>query len=64
MTEKEIETLKHENRVLKNRCRVLGQGVLCIFCPMECVNRSADYRGDDTTKEAADDQTDNSDTGI
>ena len=64
MSEKAIKALEHENIVLKNRCRVLGQGVLCIFCPMECENRAADYRGDDTTKEAADDQTDNSDPGI
>lgn len=64
MTESEIEKLQHENKVLKNRCRVLSQGSLCIFCPMECSNRTMQYRGDETTKEAADDQTDNSDPSI
>lgn len=64
MTDIEIKALKHENTVLKNRCRVLSQGSLCIFCSMECPNRTMQYRGDETTKEAADDQTDNSDTCI
>ena len=51
MTESEIEKLQHENKVLKNRCYVLGQGVLCLFCPMECENRTTDYRGDEEHKD-------------
>ncbi len=31
---------------LTNRCRVLSNGTLCLFCPIECNNRKDKYRGD------------------
>lgn len=44
-TDAEIEKLKHENKMLKNRCSVLTGGTMCIFCPYDCENRSKRYRG-------------------
>lgn len=41
----EVEKLRKENRALKNRCRVITQGTMCFFCPMECSNRKEKYRG-------------------
>ncbi len=37
--------LKHYD-ALTNRCRVLSNGTLCIFCPIDCKNRKDKYRGD------------------
>lgn len=40
----EIEKLKRENDVLKNRCNALGRGLLCEFCPIECRYRKQAFR--------------------
>ena len=42
---KSIEELKHENKMLKNRCSVYSGGVMCAYCPYICENRSQKYRG-------------------
>lgn len=38
------ETILKENKALKNRCKVYSQGLLCSFCPLECEQRSAEFR--------------------
>jgi hypothetical protein len=35
-----LEKYKKENEALKCRCKSLGQGVLCEFCPIECKYRT------------------------
>lgn len=49
--QKAIEELKHENKMLKNRCVVFTEGTMCAFCPFECDNRSKKYRGNPDAKE-------------
>ena len=44
--QKKLEDLEHENKMLKNRCAVLGEGQLCQFCPYDCENRTKNYRGE------------------
>lgn len=41
----QLNKLKHENEMLKNRCSALTEGTMCMFCPYECANRSKEYRG-------------------
>lgn len=43
--QEEIKKLEEENRILKNRCRILSNGVMCIFCPLECKNRTEEFGG-------------------
>jgi hypothetical protein len=31
-----LKMYQKENEVLKNRCKMLSEGLLCEFCPMEC----------------------------
>ncbi len=49
--EKQIEQLKRENKMLKNRCRVLSNGTLCCFCLLECKNRKTPFRGNKGAKD-------------
>ena len=42
----EVAKLEKENKQLKNRCRVLGNGMLCFYCPIECENRTFEFRGE------------------
>ena len=35
----EMEKMKDENISLKNRCFIFSQGMLCVFCKMECKHR-------------------------
>lgn len=44
--QKEINRLKHENKMLQNSCHVLTHGTMCIFCPYECENREGKFRGE------------------
>ena len=44
-TKKRNEELEHENKMLKNRCVVLTEGTMCLFCPYDCENRTKEYRG-------------------
>ena len=37
--DKIIEDLKHENKALKNRCYVLSDQTLCLFCRLDCEHR-------------------------
>ena len=41
----EVEKLRFENRALKNRCYVLTRGVICSHCPIDCSDRTVDFRG-------------------
>ena len=41
----EVARLEKENRALKTRCRVLSDGMMCLFCPMVCENRTTEFRG-------------------
>ena len=41
-----IMKLQHENDMLKNRCYVLSNGTMCMFCPYTCVNRTSEFRGE------------------
>ena len=45
-TTEAIMKLQHENDILKNRCYVLSNGAMCMFCPYTCVNRTAKFRGE------------------
>lgn len=42
----ENDKLRKYNEALRNRCRFLTGGNLCIFCPMECHNRTVAFRTD------------------
>lgn len=35
--------INEENRILKNRCRILTHGLICQSCKMECENRERDF---------------------
>ena len=41
----QINKLKHENEMLKNRCSALTDGTMCMFCPYVCENRKKEFRG-------------------
>ena len=47
-SKKTIDKLKHENAVLKNRCRVYTSGMLCVICNLDCPNRAAVYQDKET----------------
>ncbi len=47
--DKLIEKLQQENKMLKNRCRALTMGTMCMYCPYECERRSERYRGQNET---------------
>lgn len=42
----DVEKIEKENEALKTRCRVLTNGTMCFFCPLECKNRTEKFRGD------------------
>lgn len=50
-TRKPMERIVRENEQLKNRCFVSTDGVLCIFCPLECKHRAGLFRGKDVKEE-------------
>ncbi len=35
-----ITNLKRENEVLKNRCKALSNGTLCMFCNLDCKHKT------------------------
>ena len=41
---KEHERLVHENEMLKNRCYAQTHGLMCMFCPYGCDNRTIEHR--------------------
>ena len=41
----ENDLLRKENEALKCRCKSLGQGLLCEFCPLKCRFRQQEFRG-------------------
>lgn len=47
----DAEQLVKENKALKNRCRIITGGVMCFSCPLECENRTEEYRGDVSGRE-------------
>lgn len=47
----EIEKLKNQVSVLQNRCAVLSHGMMCVFCQMECTNRTANYQDSEAMEE-------------
>ena len=47
-SKKAIDKLKHENAVLKNRCRVYTSGMLCVLCNLDCPNRAAAFQDKET----------------
>ena len=40
-----------ENKMLKNRCRALTGGVMCVYCPYDCDNRTQEYDPSSLPKE-------------
>lgn len=46
-----IMKLKHQIKMLQNRCYVLSDGKLCIFCPYDCDRRTKLFQGDDKEEE-------------
>ena len=44
--DKRNKELEHQNKMLKNRCAVYGQGQMCQFCPYDCDNRTQKFKGD------------------
>lgn len=47
-SKKTVDKLKHENAVLKNRCRVYTSGMLCVICNLDCPNRAAAFQDKET----------------
>lgn len=47
-SKKTVDKLKHENAVLKNRCRVYTSGMLCVLCNLDCSNRAAAFQDKET----------------
>ena len=43
----EFAKMEKENKALKNQCFVLGKGMLCAFCPMNCEHRTVGFRDED-----------------
>ena len=35
-----------ENEQLKNRCYILTNGAMCLFCPIDCKRRTQNFRND------------------
>lgn len=50
-SKKTVDKLKHENAVLKNRCRAYTTfGILCVLCNLDCPNRAAAFQDKETTE--------------
>lgn len=47
-SKKTVDKLKHENAVLKNRCRVYTSGMLCVLCNLDCLHRAAAFQDKET----------------
>lgn len=47
-SKKTIDKLKHENAVLKNRCRVYTSGMLRVICNLDCPDRAAAFQDKET----------------
>lgn len=47
-SKKTIDKLKHENAILKNRCRVYTSGMLCVICNLDCPDRAAAFQDKET----------------
>ena len=47
-SKKTVDKLKHENAVLKNRCRVYTSGMLCVLCNLDCPDRAAAFQDKET----------------
>jgi hypothetical protein len=43
----EVEKLRKENVALKNRCYILTRGSMCLFCPIDCNDRTVKFRGNE-----------------
>lgn len=43
----EITKYLKENRALKNRCFILTNGTMCLFCPIDCDHRKEMFRGEE-----------------
>lgn len=43
-SKKTVDKLKHENAVLKNRCKAFTSGTLCVLCNLDCPNRAAAFQ--------------------
>ena len=43
-SKKTVDKLKHENAILKNRCRVYTSGMLCVLCNLDCPDRAAAFQ--------------------
>lgn len=41
-----VADLKNENEVLKNRCFVLSQGLMCEYCLLKCEHLKAGVKND------------------
>ena len=44
-----VEIARHlkENRALKNRCYILTNGTMCLFCPIDCSRRKEMFIGEE-----------------
>ena len=42
----EIANYLKENRALKNRCYILTNGAMCLFCPIDCDRRTEIFKGE------------------
>lgn len=47
-SKKTVDKLKHENAILKNRCRVYTSGMLCVICNLDCPDRAAAFQDKET----------------
>lgn len=47
-SKKTVDKLKHENAILKNRCRVYTSGMLCVLCNLDCPDRAAAFQDKET----------------
>ena len=46
-----VKRLEKENIKLKERCFAQTKGLICVFCPYECENRTDDYQDENKIKE-------------
>ena len=51
-----IAELRHEVKMLQNRCGALTDGSMCMFCPYECDNRVAEQIANLGNKEDEDNE--------
>lgn len=47
-SKKTVDKLKHENAILKKRCRVYTSGMLCVLCDLDCPDRVAAFQDKET----------------